>query len=137
MILPISSKIRLLNPGNVRSMSMIFRDKAFVYGKWIGAASGATFDVTNPLNGAVIAKVPDMDANDTQAAIAAAHDAFAVWKETTAKERSNLLRKWFDVMIKNQVSTFVNCQVDICNRISKSTLQTFKNMLPSLKFVKV
>jgi succinate-semialdehyde dehydrogenase/glutarate-semialdehyde dehydrogenase len=34
----------------------------------------------------------------------AAHKAFDSWKETTAKERSNLLRKWFDAMVKNQVN---------------------------------
>ena len=103
MIVPVSSKIRLLGLSNVRCMSVVFRDKAFVNGKWVGASNGATFEVKNPLNGSVIAKVPDMDKSDTEAAIVAAHEAFATWKETTAKERSSLLRKWFDAMIKNQV----------------------------------
>ena len=103
MIVPVSSQIRLLRLSNVRCMSVVFRDKAYVNGKWVAASNGATFEVKNPLNGAVIAKVPDMDRSDTEAAIAAAHKAFATWKETTAKERSTLLRKWFDAMIKNQV----------------------------------
>jgi acyl-CoA reductase-like NAD-dependent aldehyde dehydrogenase len=111
MVIPVSSKIRLLRLSNVRGMSVLFRDQAFVNGKWVGASSGATFEVKNPLNGSVIAKVPDMDAGDTQAAIVAAHQAFDTWKETTAKERSTLLRKWFDVMIKNQVGYTAECFV--------------------------
>lgn len=57
----------------IRMMSSLIREKAFVNGEWVGAKSGKTFSVTNPSNGAVVANVPDMDANDTQAAIDAAH----------------------------------------------------------------
>ena len=55
--------------------------------------------VLNPANGEVIAKVPNMKARETSAAIAAASSAFAEWKEKTAKERSKLMRKWVSVLV--------------------------------------
>ena len=63
---------------------------AFVFsvnGKWVGAESGATFSVTNPMTGSVIGDVPDMNAKDVTVAVQAASDAFKKWKDTTAKER--------------------------------------------------
>ena len=56
----------------LRNMSSLIREQAFVDGAWIGAASGKTFAVTNPMDGATVASVPDMDANDTNKAIDAA-----------------------------------------------------------------
>lgn len=102
-----SSKVHVLRGSKValdvsRCMSSIFRDKAYINGQWVSASSGKTFQVKNPVNGTVIATVPDMNAQDTKEAILSAHTAFASWKETTAKERSNLLRKWFNAMIDNQ-----------------------------------
>lgn len=67
-----------------RNMSLI-RDKAFVNGAWVSACKGKTFDVVNPADGKVIGPVPDMDVDDTNAAIKAAHDAFKPWANTTAK----------------------------------------------------
>lgn len=82
--------------------SELFRDKAYVDGKWVSAKSGATFEVYNPSNNKVLGTVPDMDAEDTQLAIKAAHKAFLSWKNTTAKERSVILRNWFNKIIENQ-----------------------------------
>ena len=84
-----------------RAMSGLVRDKCYIGGAWVGAASGQSFNVTNPTNGNVIGTVPDMDATDAKKAVDAAHEAFATWKETTAKERSGLLRKWFELCNQN------------------------------------
>jgi len=75
--------------------SLLKGPKTYVNGEWVGAVSGKTFEVTNPSNGEVIASVPDMNAGDANVAIAAAQKAFTTWRETTVKERSVLLRKWF------------------------------------------
>lgn len=76
--------------------------KAYVNGEWYDAKSGKTFDVINPATGKTIATVPDLDASDTQVAINAANDAFKTWKKTTAKERSDLLRNWYNILVKNK-----------------------------------
>lgn len=85
----------------IRTMASLIKDKAFINGAWVSATSGKTFEVTNPVNGKVIASVPDMDAIDANKAIDAAHEAFQTWRDTTAKERSALLRKWFEICNKN------------------------------------
>ncbi|PSN35729.1 Succinate-semialdehyde dehydrogenase [Blattella germanica] len=80
----------------------LVRNKAFVNGAWVSAASGKTFDVKNPANGEVISTVPDMDASDTEKAIQAAAEAFESWQYTTAKERAEHLRKWYNLLMQNQ-----------------------------------
>jgi len=95
--------LRSVNNGilNNRMMSSLalLRDQAHVNGKWVGAESGAKFDVHNPMNGAVIGSVPDMDAGDTENAVQAANAAFKSWRQTTAKERSSLLRSWYNLCV--------------------------------------
>jgi succinate-semialdehyde dehydrogenase/glutarate-semialdehyde dehydrogenase len=82
--------------------SALLRDQAYVNGEWIDAANGAAFDVTNPVNGAVIGRCPDLLETETRAAVEAAQIAFAPWAAKTAKERAALLRRWFDLMMANQ-----------------------------------
>lgn len=75
--------------------SSLIKDRAYVGGRWVAAASGKTFPVTNPANGETITTVPDMDANDTRAAIDAAQKAFPAWRALTGKERSKIIHKWY------------------------------------------
>ncbi|MBL9099276.1 MAG: succinate-semialdehyde dehydrogenase [Alphaproteobacteria bacterium] len=80
----------------------LLRDKAYVDGEWVGADSGATFEVTNPATGAVLARLPDMLEGETRRAIETANAAWPAWAAKTAKERASVLRKWFDLMMANQ-----------------------------------
>lgn len=80
----------------------LFRQQAYIDGQWIDADSKATVNVSNPANGAVIGTIPKMGAAETQRAIAAANAALPAWRAKLAKERSAILRKWFDLMMANQ-----------------------------------
>ncbi|WP_121355371.1 NAD-dependent succinate-semialdehyde dehydrogenase [Flavisolibacter nicotianae] len=80
----------------------LLKTEAFVNGKWVKAASGKTFNVTNPANGEVIAAVPDMDRSDVKKAIDAADAAWPQYRDLTAKERSALLRNWFNLMLEHR-----------------------------------
>ncbi|KAJ2607592.1 hypothetical protein H4S08_004765 [Coemansia sp. RSA 1365] len=80
----------------------LVRSKAYVDGKWIGAASGSTFDVIDPGTLEKVGSVADMDATEVRKAIDVATEAFVTWKKTTAKERSVLLRKWHDLIMSNK-----------------------------------
>jgi succinate-semialdehyde dehydrogenase/glutarate-semialdehyde dehydrogenase len=80
----------------------LLRDKAYINGEWANADSGATFEVTNPATGAVLARLPDMLEGETRRAIEAANAAWPAWAAKTAKERANILRKWFDLMMAHQ-----------------------------------
>ena len=70
--------------------------QALIDGQWIG--SSATFAVTNPATGAEIAQVPNLGAKETSAAIDAASKALPAWSAKTAKERSNILKRWFELV---------------------------------------
>ncbi|MBV7377945.1 NAD-dependent succinate-semialdehyde dehydrogenase [Maritimibacter dapengensis] len=76
--------------------------QAFVAGAWIDADDGRTFEVSNPSRGDVICTVPDLGRAETARAIAAAADAQKGWQQKTAKDRANILRKWFNLMMENQ-----------------------------------
>ena len=65
----------------------LLRSEAYLAGDWVGADGGATFDVTNPSTGAVIAAVPDMGVAETRRAIDAAYAAQKDWAARTGKER--------------------------------------------------
>ncbi len=80
----------------------LFRQQCYIDGKWADADSGKTIPVNNPATGEILGTVPNMGAAETRRAIEAANAAFPAWRAKTAKERSTILRKWFDLMMANQ-----------------------------------
>ncbi|WP_319406579.1 NADP-dependent succinate-semialdehyde dehydrogenase [uncultured Desulfosarcina sp.] len=80
----------------------LLRQKAWVDGQWIDAASGNTITVTNPADGSTVGHVPSLSSDETRAAITAADKAFAEWRRTTAKDRSAALMKWYDLIMAHQ-----------------------------------
>ncbi|GGC73144.1 NAD-dependent succinate-semialdehyde dehydrogenase [Chelatococcus reniformis] len=74
-------------------------ERCYVGGQWIGSPADA---VANPVNGEVLARVPQLGTAEATAAVEAAEQAFAGWAKRSAKERSALLRKWFDLIIANR-----------------------------------
>ena len=82
--------------------SNLLRQACYIDGAWVQADDGATFAVTNPATGAEIARVPKCGAAETDRAIAAAEKALESWRETTAAERSRILRRWFDLLMTHQ-----------------------------------
>ncbi|HKE96508.1 MAG TPA: aldehyde dehydrogenase family protein, partial [Povalibacter sp.] len=85
----------------LRDMTL-FREQAFVGGRWESAADGKVKEVFNPANGKLIGVVPNLGADATRRAIDAANRALPDWRARTAKERAQILRKWFDLMMANQ-----------------------------------
>ncbi len=79
----------------------LLRNEAFVDGAWIGADGGKRFAVTNPADGSVVAEVPDLGADETRRAIAAAHAAYPAWRAKSGKERAGVLRAWFNLLMAN------------------------------------
>ncbi|WP_313135557.1 NAD-dependent succinate-semialdehyde dehydrogenase [Paracoccus jeotgali] len=80
----------------------LFRTRAYVAGEWIDADDGKTFDVVNPARGDVIASVADLTRTEVARAIDAAQQAMKDWAARPAKERAQVMRKWFDLMMENQ-----------------------------------
>jgi len=86
---------------NLHNSSLV-KTRAFVNGEWCDADTQKNFAVKNPATGDVIAQVADLGIEQTRRAIAAAAHAQITWAQKTAKERSQLLRAWFDLVIQNQ-----------------------------------
>src|SRR5258708_15638107 len=79
----------------------LFRQQGYIDGAWLDADARATINVTNPANGAVIGTIPKMGAEETRRVIDAAGAALPAWRAKLPKERANILRKWFELMIAN------------------------------------
>jgi succinate-semialdehyde dehydrogenase/glutarate-semialdehyde dehydrogenase len=79
----------------------LFRDRAYVDGAWVEADSAARFEVDNPATGSIVGTVPNMGGAEARRAIDAANAALPAWRALTAKERSKVLRKWFDLIVAN------------------------------------
>src|SRR5258708_33247386 len=80
----------------------LFRQQWYVKGGWVDALSRGTLPVTIPATGETLGTVPRMGAEETRQAIEAADRALPGWRAKTAKERAQVLRKWFDLMMANQ-----------------------------------
>ena len=96
-----TSPLALLNdPSLLKTDSLI--NGQWVKGPTAGGSSTSRFDVQDPSNGVKLADVANLGAADAQAAIAAANAAWPAWRSKTGKERSIILRKWFDLLMSNQ-----------------------------------
>jgi len=80
----------------------LFRQQCYVDGGWIDADSGATIEVTNPATGEVLGTIPKLGREETARAIEAANRAWPAWRAKTGKERANLLRAWYNLIMANQ-----------------------------------
>lgn len=83
------------------SDASLLRKTAYLNGNWIPARSGKTFDVTDPATGHVIGTMPDMDASDTDLAIEAAAAALPKYRKTTARSKSLILYKWYQLLVQH------------------------------------
>jgi len=80
----------------------LLRQQCYIDGKWVDADDKKTIAVHNPADEQQIGTVPSMGVAETRRAIEAANAAWPAWRARTAKERSAILRKWFDLMMANQ-----------------------------------
>ncbi|XP_003739262.1 succinate-semialdehyde dehydrogenase, mitochondrial [Galendromus occidentalis] len=86
----------------IRHASTLLRSQAYIDGQWVDASKGAKFPVHNPSTNEEIAKVADCTSEDVDKAVKAASTAFETFSQTSAKERSALLRKLFDLHNEHQ-----------------------------------
>ena len=80
----------------------LLQTQAFINNQWVDGENGATFDVSNPARGDVIAQVADLSRADLALAIHGAEAAQKKWAALTAKERCNILRNWYNLMMEHQ-----------------------------------
>src|SRR6195256_2246170 len=80
----------------------LFRQQCYIDGEWVDAYDRATVAVKDPASGETLGTVPKMGADETRRAIEAADKALPAWRGKTAKERAQILRRWYDLMMANQ-----------------------------------
>ena len=78
----------------------LLKTNALINGQWVAGTS--RFAVTDPATGEHLADVANLGPTEAEAAIAAANAAWPAWRSKTAKERSIILRKWYDLLMANQ-----------------------------------
>ncbi len=80
----------------------LLRNQAFINGEWVAGDHGTRFAVHNPATGDVLAEVASLGSAETHRAIEAAEAALPAWRNLPAKQRSQILRRWFELMMQHQ-----------------------------------
>lgn len=80
----------------------LFRQQAYIAGRWCDADDGRNLAVTDPANGEVLGSVPLMAGAEAVRAIEAAEAALGDWRARTAKERAQILRRWFELLLEHE-----------------------------------
>jgi succinate-semialdehyde dehydrogenase/glutarate-semialdehyde dehydrogenase len=73
----------------------LFRQQCYIDGAWVDADSGDTIKVNNPATNDTLGTVPKMGADETRRAIEAANAAWPAWRAKTAKQRGDIIRRWY------------------------------------------
>ena len=80
----------------------LLQEQCYVDGQWITETGGKVIEVRNPATGDLVGSVPSLGEKETRAAIQAAERAMPGWRTMTAKDRSAILRRWYDLILDNQ-----------------------------------
>ncbi len=80
----------------------LLREHCVIDGAWVAADSGATLPVLNPATGEPLGSVPRAGRAETRRAIEAAERALPHWRAMTGKERAQVLRRWFELLLAHQ-----------------------------------
>ncbi len=79
----------------------LFRQQAYIDGQWLDAPDGSFQEVFNPATSELLGRVPNMGAEQARQVIAAANNAWPAWRALTAKERSQILKRWHALMLEH------------------------------------
>ena len=101
----------------------LLKTAAYIDGQWVQDESLGSFAVRNPANGDLLANVADLGGPHTLAAIDAADRAMTAWRARTGKERGQLLRRWFDLVMANQEDLAVLMTAEQGKVIAESRLE--------------
>ena len=80
----------------------LWREAALIDGQWVTTTPHGTSDLRNPANGELLARLPRCKEEETTRAIVAADRAFRSWRKTTAKHRSQVLYRWWQLIVENK-----------------------------------
>ncbi len=85
---------------NLLTDKNLFRQECYINGHWVG--SDKRIEVTNPATGVVIGSIPSLGQKETAEAIKSAEIAQKEWAKIPAKQRGQIMRRWFELMMHHQ-----------------------------------
>jgi len=80
----------------------LWRPAALINGEWVDQTPHGTYELRNPANGDLLARLPRCQEADTTRSIEAADVAFRTWRRTTARQRADILRRWYELMVEHK-----------------------------------
>ncbi|MBR9883350.1 MAG: NAD-dependent succinate-semialdehyde dehydrogenase [Oceanospirillales bacterium] len=80
----------------------LLREFAYINGEWCAGDADALIDVRNPADGNWIGSVASLSADQSRAAVFAAHSAFADWSRRLPQERGRILHRWYELMMEHK-----------------------------------
>lgn len=98
MEMPIHRETTTLHLKDIR----LFRQFAYIDGRWTANVSGNSLPVTDPATGDQIGEVASLSSAESAKAVGAAHKSFASWASLLPQQRAAVLRRWFDLIIENR-----------------------------------
>jgi len=94
--------------------------RLFIGGAWRDGGEGATFAVEDPATGEAIAHVADATSADALAALGAAHETFASWRTSAPRERSDILRRAYDLVVERSDALALLMTLEMGKALSES-----------------
>jgi acyl-CoA reductase-like NAD-dependent aldehyde dehydrogenase len=107
---------------HARARSLSIQSQAFIDGRYVPAASGATFECVSPIDGRLLARVASTDVADADLAVAAARRAFdsGVWSRQPPRERKRVLLRFAELILENRDELALLETLDMGKPISDS-----------------
>jgi succinate-semialdehyde dehydrogenase / glutarate-semialdehyde dehydrogenase len=96
------NSIAQINPQNLLKDPSLWKTGAFINGQWLESTPHGTYALHNPATGAELVKLPRCKEEETQLAISSAQTAFEKWRKTTAKQRSEIIHQWYQLVLENK-----------------------------------
>jgi len=82
--------------------TQLWREGAYVGGDWVTSSPHGSYTLRNPASDEALVGLPRFKEAETAIAIEGAHRAFLSWRQTTAKSRSDILRRWYELMVQHR-----------------------------------
>lgn len=80
----------------------LWREAALIDGQWVSETPHGASDLINPASGDLLARLPRCKEEETTRAVVAADNAFRRWRKTTAKHRSQILYRWWQLIMESK-----------------------------------
>lgn len=87
---------------NLLNDQTLWREGALINGRWVSETPHGRYALRNPATGEILVELPRCKEAESAEAIETADAAFRGWRTTTAKNRSEVLQRWYQLVLENR-----------------------------------